>query len=517
MLRRKELKKRGLSAFYRNWKSCIIVCFVYAVFIGGTIISINREFDFNYDYKRPLKTLNLSALEGQTNSDIVNEFINGLTGSKPIESEFLSNATRGVLGTISNNVSKTGSFLFGLLNAINELLFKDRIWPSVVIIIGALLSLVYWIFVSKVLEVGKNRFFLENNRYTKTKVSKILLPYKINKVTNIAYTMFLKNMYTILWSFTIVGGFIKYYAYKMVPYILAENPSIKPQDALKLSEDMMDGYKWELFKLDLSFIGYFFLGILTFNISNLVFFKPYEYATYTEVYLYLRDLSKTRGLKNNELLKDNELDGDIVFGEYPIPNNMLKTSKRKWLNYNYNRKYTLVDLLILFVLISMLGWIWEELLHLFQTGEFVKRGTLQGPWLPIYGGGCVALLVLLKKFRDNPFVYFTLSMVVCGIIEYATSIYLEVVHHMAWWNYEGFFLNLNGRICLEGLILFGIGGVIATYFLAPIIIDFINKAGKKLKLIFCIFLTLAISFDFYYSTFHPNVGAGITEEITEKK
>ena len=157
------------------------MCFLYLVLVGGSVVIINREFD--YDYRDNIKNLNINDIKGDSNSDIVNEFINGLSGNKPKEYNFLNNTTRGVIGTLVNSVSKTGSFLFGALNAINEALFKDRIGPSVVIIIGASLSLLYWIFISKVLEVGLARFFLENHAFTKTKVNRLLMPYKLNKTT----------------------------------------------------------------------------------------------------------------------------------------------------------------------------------------------------------------------------------------------------------------------------------------------------------------------------------------------
>jgi hypothetical protein len=509
MLRRLEFKKRGKNAFYRNWKSCILICFVFAILVGGTVISI-RNTEVNSE-------INVSVwnLKGDNNSEIVNDFINGITGKSPIESEFLNN-TKGVLGTISNNVSKTGSFLFGILNALNQALFKDRVWASVIIIIGASLSFLYWVFGSKVLEVGKARFFLENRKYTKTKANKMILPYRIGKTTHIAYTMFVKNIYNILWYLTLVGGVIKSYSYMMVPYILAENPKIKTRDAIKLSRDMMNGYKWEVFKLDLSFIGWGILGIITFNISNLVFTTPYMNATKAEIYMYLRDLAKTRGIKNAKLLKDTNLEGDIVLGEYPVYDYMLKSSKpRKWLTFNYNRDYSFWNIVLLFFAFAFLGWIWEVLLFLFQTGSFVNRGALHGPWLPIYGAGGIAMLVLLKKVRKNPFVYFIFAMIVSGIIEYFTSVYLEIVHHMAWWDYTGFFLNINGRVCLEGLMLFGICGVAVTYVLAPVIANVLDKIDKNIKMFLCVGLVLLIAGDFYISGKNPNIGEGVTTEVVE--
>lgn len=513
MLDRKELKKRGRGAFYRNWSVCIITCFVFTFFIGGTIFKFNN--DLNVSYHERIDNINIK-LKGENNSQIVNDFLNEISGKEGQVSEF-SKSTEGILSSLVNNVSKSGSYLFGVLNAINQLLFKDHIWASVIIILGSILSLFYWVFISKVLEVGYARFCLENRKYTKTKTSKLLLPYRIGKLGHVSYTMFLKNLYTLLWSFTIVGPFIKYYSYMMVPYIIAENPNMKASDVLKLSRDMMDGYKWEMFKLDLSFIGWQILGALTFNIGNLVFTNPVMNATKAEAYMYLRELSKTKGIANANLLCDSNLDGGIVFGEYPVYEYMLKESKRKWLSFDYNRDYSVWDYILLFFIFSGVGYIWEVFLHLCQYGNFVNRGALYGPWLPIYGSGCVVLLIVLKKYRKNPFVYFVLAMVVCGIIEYGTSVYLEIVHHMSWWDYTGFFLNLNGRICLEGLLIFGIGGTIVTYIVAPFIANFLDKIKKKTKVYICIMLLCCIAVDFYISGKIPNTGDGITSEVVDSK
>ena len=108
-------------------------------------------------------------------------------------------------------------------------------------------------------------------------------------------------------------------------------------------------------------------------------------------------------------------------------------------------------------------------------------------------------------------------MLVSGIIEYGTSVYLELVHHMSWWDYHGYFLNLNGRICLEGLLLFATGGILITYIVAPILGNLLDKVSKKLKIITCIILVSIMVFDFWYSGKYPNTGEGVTNEITESK
>jgi len=513
MLRRVEFKKRGKNAFYRNWKACVAVCFIYVILVGGTIISFNKSY--NIDYNDNIPSVNINRIDADTNSDIVNEFLNGLNGNKQ-KNDSIFSATKGVIGTISNNVSKSGSYIFGILNALNQALFKDRIWASVIIIIGAILSLIYWVFVSEVLEVGEARFFIENRVYIKTKASKILIPYKFKNTLHIIGTMFLKNLYNILWFLTIIGGFIKHYSYLMVPYILAENPNMKARDVIKLSREMMDGYKWEMFKLDLSYVGWFFLGIITANIANLVFVPPYINATRAEVYMYLRDLAKTRGIKNSKKLNDKYLDKEITFTEYPVYEYKFKNIKTpKWLNINYKRDYSFWDIILLFFIIAIIGFSYEVILCLFTNGKLVNRGALYGPWLPIYGAGGIAMLVLLKHWRKNPLTYFILSMLLCGLIEYGTSVYLEIVHHMAWWDYTGFFLNINGRVCLEGLIVFGIGGLIVTYIAAPLFANILDKINKNIKMILSIILVIIIAFDFYASGKKPNSGDGVTLDVSE--
>lgn len=129
--------------------------------------------------------------------------------------------------------------------------------------------------------------------------------------------MFKKSLYTFLWSLTIIGGIIKYYSYMFIPYILAENPDIKSKDAFMLSKNMTNGYKWKMFLLDLSFILYDLLGVLTFNIFNLLVTNPYKATTYTELYMKIRN----DYIDNKKYLYDklvlNNLNDKVCNLEYP--------------------------------------------------------------------------------------------------------------------------------------------------------------------------------------------------------
>lgn len=98
----------------------------------------------------------------------------------------------------------------------------------------------------------------------------------------------LVSLFTTLWTFLfMIPGFIKAYAYSMAPYILAESPSVKPLEAITESRKMMNGHKWELFVLDLSFIGWMFLSLVTFGIAG-IWYYPYYNATRANFYKKLK-------------------------------------------------------------------------------------------------------------------------------------------------------------------------------------------------------------------------------------
>ena len=146
-----------------------------------------------------------------------------------------------------------------------------------------------------------------------------------------------------------------------------------------------------------------------------------------------------------------------------------------------------------------------------SDGEFVNRGMLHGPWLPIYGGGVVMIAVLLYRFRRKPALEAALVVVLCGFVEYMTSYLTELSRGMRWWDYTGYFLNLNGRICGEGLAVFALGGMAAIYLLVPIIDAAVIRIKPKVLIPVCVVLMVIFSADWVYSQFKPNMGAGITD------
>ena len=182
----------------------------------------------------------------------------------------------------------------------------------------------------------------------------------------------------------------------------------------------------------------------------------------------------------------------------------------------FTRKYPVTTLVLLFFLFSTIGWCWEVVLHLVTAGTFVNRGVLHGPWLPIYGTGGVLVLLTLYKLRDKPWLEFWATVVVCGVVEYFTAYYLETVYDRRWWDYAGYFLNLHGRICAEGLLVFGLGGMAVVYGVAPLFDNLLHKVRHSVLIGLCAALIALFCVDQAYSHFHPNEGEGITDEVVYK-
>ncbi len=200
---------------------------------------------------------------------------------------------------------------------------------------------------------------------------------------------------------------------------------------------------------------------------------------------------------------------------FPIP----EAEKRLWVEkVHYLRYYTVWHLIMMFFIFSFIGWVWEVSLHLVTDGNFVNRGVLHGPWLPIYGTGSILILVVLNYFRKKPVAEFALAIVLCGIVEYSTAYYLEMTHGgMKWWDYSGYFLNLHGRICAEGLLVFGIGGVAIVYVVAPLLDNLLRRINTKILVPVCLALLCLYCADQVYSKKNPNEGEGVTSCYQERE
>ena len=587
MKSRKELKKSARRNLKHHYPIFVVAC-VIAAFIGTEFTS---TFNISENKILPETTIKESEKVDQAVKDALKgETEKSKKATKEIKEEIIEKdkknqnkvlgRSRGVFAMIVNAFS-TGSIYVNFIVGMNSIIGHPNITSIILIGCSLLISFLIWIFLINMYQVISRRIFLEGRVYKKVPMQRFLFLLRIKSWTRTSWTMFVTSAFYSLWCLTLVGIFVKRYSYILVPYIVAENPKIKTLDAINLSRKMMDGHKWECFKLEMSYIGWVILGGLTFGLTEILYSNPYRVATITEYYANLRRLGKEKKITGIEKLNDEylyekapkdkleaeyedvinglkksqeklekpkgikrvladflgislsdtkerekeeqeeikkerlEIYKNIIQGkEYPmrlfsIPE---KHQRKKLDTLNYTRRYSIWSLLALFFIASIIGWSFEVIMHIIEHGEFVKRGVLQGPWLPIYGYGCLLILTILHKFRKKPLQEFILIIVLCGLVEYFTAVYLEYVFNgTKWWDYSGYFLNIQGRVCAEGLLVFGIGGIILVYILAPLIDNVLQKINpKKLAIICCSLLCLFI-FDHIYSHYHPNEGKGITD------
>ena len=222
MWNRAELKMRGNMAFKKNYVSAVVVALLMGIF--GTVSGES------------------SARRVSENSDIY-----------------------------SGNLFNVG-MITGLLAGI----------ATVVILI----VLVAKVFVGNLLKMGGYRFFILNQT-AQPGIGTLLDGFRSGHYVNIVLTMFLRDLFTTLWSLLlVVPGIVKHYEYLMVPYIIAENPAMDYKEAFQISKQMMDGEKMEAFIMDLSFLGWDILTVITCGMVGIFYASPYKQATFAELYAF---------------------------------------------------------------------------------------------------------------------------------------------------------------------------------------------------------------------------------------
>lgn len=602
MLSRKEMKKQARRSLKKHYFMYVAVCLI-AAYLGaefsGSLSGLNSYMPgISYEVKldTDVPTGVLTPQKGL--SDVLADALRGDEESGRKKAEALEQQareaasqgnpalgrSRGVFAQAINALT-SGSLYVTAISAINSIVGSPDITRIFLILGSMLLTFLLWFFLRNMFRVVSRRIFLEGRCYEKLPIQRFLFFLRVKKWTKVSWTMFVTGVFQTLWNLTIIGGIIKAYSYYLVPYITAENPDISAREAITLSRRMMKGHKWQCFVFELSFIGWYVLGLLTLGLTDLLFSNPYQVATFSEYYAWLRQQAKDQQLPGAEALNDRFLyeqaDLSTIAGAYgdvlevlsepvetmedfkgirgfmirwfgilifntrkekayeksqaeqlryrstkeavagnvypgrlfPIP----EVQKRIHMeNIHYMRNYSVGSLVMMFFIFSMFGWVWEVSLHLVTYGEFVNRGVLHGPWLPIYGSGGILILTVLKRLRDNPVLEFLSTMVLCGVVEYFTSYYLEITHDgQRWWDYSGYFLNLHGRICAEGLLVFGVGGVMIVYVLAPMLDNQIKKLRSRTVTTACATLLCLFIADQIYSSQMPNTGEGVTSEAEE--
>ena len=202
----------------------------------------------------------------------------------------------GIFGTVSGEssarrVSENSDIYSG--NLFNVGMITGLLAGIATVVI--LIVLVAKVFVGNLLKMGGYRFFILNQT-AQPGIGTLLDGFRSGHYVNIVLTMFLRDLFTTLWSLLLVGpGIVKHYEYLMVPYIIAENPAMDYKEAFQISKQMMDGEKMEAFIMDLSFIGWYLLSAVTCGLLAIFYVNPYVQASFAEMYTFNKQKAYQEG------------------------------------------------------------------------------------------------------------------------------------------------------------------------------------------------------------------------------
>lgn len=591
-MNRQTMKSLAFDAIKKHYYIYILACLI-AAFLGTEFLSSTTLITSHIAPPKGEEAISYYSSAFLSNGNMYDYLIKDYNKRKIKQEQKIKNSDNskistqifsrkdGVFAATMNGIT-SGSFLSQFLMSVRSMTGSDNIAVFILVFFSMMCLFLFWFYIKNVFQVVIRRLFLEGRTYDKLPFQRYLFIIWIKKWNQAALTMFLTSLYKTLWSFTIIGGFIKHYSYLMVPYIVAENPSIPANKAITMSRNMMKGQKFRFFINDCTFIGWFFLGAITFGISDAIFTNAYRTCYFAECYAFLREKAKADNLADSELLNDTYLfqyaEDELLQNAYSdihelskedlsdpaksytgivpfvakwfgislfqreIEDEFEKRQAKKFLlekyqaelnhkaypnrlyplpsrhsnplieTINYMRRYTISSIVLMFFIFSGIGWLWEVCFHLVCDAKFVNRGVLHGPWLPIYGVGSILILILLNRFRSSPISQFVSATVLCGVVEYFTAVYLEYTNGgTRWWDYTGYFLNINGRICAEGLMLFAIGGCATVYFVAPLLDNALRKIKPSIATTICVILISVFIADLIYSHNVPNKGKGITD------
>ena len=202
----------------------------------------------------------------------------------------------GIFGTVSGEssarrVSENSDIYSG--NLFNVGMITGLLAGIATVVI--LIVLVAKVFVGNLLKMGGYRFFILNQT-AQPGIGTLLDGFRSGHYVNIVLTMFLRDLFTTLWSLLlVVPGIVKHYEYLMVPYIIAENPAMDYKEAFQISKQMMDGEKMETFIMDLSFLGWYLLSAVTCGLLAIFYVNPYVQASFAEMYTFNKQKAYQEG------------------------------------------------------------------------------------------------------------------------------------------------------------------------------------------------------------------------------
>ena len=179
--------------------------------------------------------------------------------------------------------------------------------------------------------------------------------------------------------------------------------------------------------------------------------------------------------------------------------------------------YSLGQWLLFFFLYCFLGWVWESCYVSAKRRQWVNRGFLHGPMLPIYGTGAVIILLATIPVRDSLWLVFLLGMLAATALEYVTGAAMEALFKVRYWDYSDKKFNINGYICLGSSIAWGFLTIFMTEVIHKPIADFVTSLNPVVEFTFIAVVSVLFVYDTVRSTKEALDLARVLESMTKLK
>ena len=139
---------------------------------------------------------------------------------------------------------------------------------------------------------------------------------------------------------------------------------------------------------------------------------------------------------------------------------------------------TICKYFLYFIIYAFIGWFMEVCVSLWNKHKFINRGFLIGPYCQIYGWGSIAIILITGNNTQDVLAVFLKAILICSLLEYFTSYFMEKIYNVRWWDYSNKKFNINGRICLETMVPFGLLALLIIYVVHPAIIEIVGKLSS---------------------------------------
>lgn len=283
MWNRKDLKTRGKQSFQWNYWKSVLVALIVSLAVGS------GSGAFSGGISGSISGIASALGKGSQQTQSVPSF----DTEDPFGDDLFDDFDDGDVYTYD--------YSYGVDDLLDEIgLTREEALAIVIFIVAiiaviSIIATVIHLFLFAPLEVGCRRFYFKNLK-EKAELKEVPFGYDNGYLRNVG-TLFLRNLFIALWSLLfIIPGIVKSYEYRMIPYILAENPGITRKEAFAHSKMLMKGNKWSAFVLDLSFIGWWILSAFTCGILAIFYVSPYYNATCAALYDELEHGNRMAGM-----------------------------------------------------------------------------------------------------------------------------------------------------------------------------------------------------------------------------